>query len=297
MDAINNYQKTQARLESQNKYIEQQLTLLSRYISAHQRQDMPTEIKRIVQNHSKRLSFSSKITSFSSKFTSNDEEEETKKVFKTGVSAPNLFSKISKEEVLNAMNKDRSTPESDRKNFLMRKSQSVHSGLISNNLKNYPLKVLEEKTEDYKRSDSFRDRSDLKESLKELGNKNTGFFASTHEQIRQERLFEQQLKHDFDENLKKLDEKIEPKSYIDDVNLFQGRKSMSLNLKPRAHDAKDDSGFVTPLSPNDDRKDETQSIVSHPLSDCDVDIKFDGQSTKLKQIRPFKHPISATKNT
>ncbi|XP_063836449.1 TBC1 domain family member 1 [Ostrinia nubilalis] len=293
MDAITNYQKSQARLESQNKQLEQQLTLLSRYISAHQRQDMPAEIKRIVQNHSKRLSFSSKISSFSSKFTSNDEEEESKKVFKTGVSAPNLFSKISKEDVMNAVNRDR-TPENDRKSFIMRKSQSVHSGLIANNLKNYPLKVLEEKTEDNRRSDSFRDRADLKDSLKELGKKNTGFFASTHEQIRQERLFEQQLKHDFDENLKKLDEKIENKSYIDDLNLFQGRKSMSLNLKPREH--KDDSGFVTPLSP-DDKREDTHSVVSHPLSDCDVDIKFDGQSTKLKQIRPFKHLVTATKDT
>ncbi|KAL0809340.1 hypothetical protein ABMA28_011547 [Loxostege sticticalis] len=297
MDAINNYQKTQARLEAQNKLMEQQLTLLIRYISAHQRQEMPAEIKRIVQNHSKRLSFSSKITSFSSKFTSNDEEEETKKVFKTGVSAPNLFSKITKEEVLNAMNRERSTPESDRKIFLMKKSQSVHSGLIANNLKNYPLKVLEEKTEDYKRSDSLRDKTDLKDTLKELGKKNSGFFASTHEQIRQERLFEQQLKHEFDDNLKKLDVKIEPKSYLDDVNLFQGRKSMSLNLKPRPHDPKDDSGFVTPLSPNDDKKEDAHSVISHPLSDCDVDIKFDGQSTKLKQIRPIKNPISATKDT
>lgn len=297
MDAINNYQKTQARLEAQNKLMEQQLTLLSRYISAHQRQEMPAEIKRIVQNHSKRLSFSSKITSFSSKFTSNDEEEETKKVFKTGVSAPNLFSKITKEEVLNAMNRERSTPESDRKIFLMKKSQSVHSGLIANNLKNYPLKVLEEKTEDYKRSDSLREKTDLKDTLKELGKKNSGFFASTHEQIRQERLFEQQLKHEFDDNLKKLDVKIEPKSYLDDVNLFQGRKSMSLNLKPRPHDPKDDSGFVTPLSPNDDKKEDAHSVISHPLSDCDVDIKFDGQSTKLKQIRPIKNPISATKDT
>lgn len=289
MDAITNYQKTQARLETQNKAMEQQLTLLSRYISAH-RQDMPAEIKRIVQNHSKKISFGSKISSFSSKFTSNDEEEESKKVFKSGVSAPNLFSKLTKEEVLNAMNRERSTPESDRKSFMMKKSQSVHSGLIANNLKNYPLKVLEEKTEDYRRSDSYRGDI-LKDSLRELGKKNSGYFASTHEQIRQERLFEQQLKHDFDENLKKLDEKIEPKSYIDDINLFQGRKSISLNLKPSKMDSKDDSGFVTPLSPNEnERRDDSVSTVSHPLSDCDVDIKFDGQSTKLKQIRPIKHP-------
>lgn len=287
MDAITNYQKSQARLESQTKAMEQQLILLSRYISAH-RQDMPVEVKRIVQTHCKRLSFGSKISSFSSKFTSNEEDEDNRKVFKTGVSAPNLFSKITKEEVLNAMNKDRNTPESDRK-FVMKKSQSVHSGLIANNLKNYPLKVLEEKHEDYRRADSIRGDI-LKENLKELGKKNAGYFASTHEQIRQERLFEQQLKHDFDENLKKLDEKIEPKSYLDDINIFQGRKSMSLNLKPTKIDAKDDSGFVTPLSPNDSEKHDSISLISHPLSDCDVDIKFDGQSTKLKQIRPLKHP-------
>ncbi|CAG9794541.1 unnamed protein product [Diatraea saccharalis] len=295
MDAITNYQKAQIRLETQNKTMEQQLTLLSRYISANHRQEVPAEIKRIIQSHCKRVPFSSKITSFSSKFTSNEEDsEESKKVFKTGISAPNLFARISKEDVVNAVTRDK-TPENDRKLFIMKKSQSVNSGLIANNLKNYPLKVLEEKSEiGDKRTENYRDA--LKDSLKELGKKNTGFFASTHEQIRQERLFEQQLKNHFDENLKKLDEKIEPKSYIDDLNMFQSRKSMSLNLQTKDRGGKD-SGFVTPMSPADDRREDSMSVVSHPLSDVDVDIKFDGQSTKLKQIRPFKQQTFIGKHT
>jgi hypothetical protein len=281
MDAITSYQKSHARLETQNKFMEQQLTLLSRYISSHQRQDTPAEIKKIVQTYSKR-SFGSKITSFSSKFIPNEEEEDPKKIYKSGLSSPNLFSKISKEELFNAINREKNTPESDRK-FVMKKSMSVQSGLIANNLKNYPLKVLDEKSEnEYRKTESFRNDM-LKESLKELGKRSSGYFASTHEQIQQERLFEQQLKHDFDENLKKLDEKLQP-SFIDDLNLFQGRKTMSLNLNSNVN--KDDSGFVTPLTPNEDKKDSVS--ISHPLSDCDVDIKFDGQSTKLKQIRPMK---------
>ncbi|XP_068622154.1 TBC1 domain family member 1 [Battus philenor] len=287
MDAINNYQKTQARLEAQNKSMEQQLTLLSRYITNH-RQDVPVEVKRVIQNYSKKLSFSSKI--FSTKFVAN-EEEDPKKNFKTGASAPNLFSKISKEDVMNAANRERnkSSPDTDRKHFMLKKSQSIHSGLIAQ--KHYPMKVLDEKSE----NQQFRTEI-ISESLRELGKKNSGFFANTHEQIRQERLFEQQLKHDFDENLKRLDQKLSP-SYIDDLNMFQSKKSMSLNLKPNVtvQDVKlNDSGFVTPLSPPDsDRKDDNVSIISHPLSDCDVDIKFDGQSTKLKQIRPLRHHDAA----
>ncbi|KAM3955655.1 PTB_TBC1D1_like and TBC domain-containing protein plx [Aphomia sociella] len=296
MDAITNYQKTQARLEVQNKTMEQQLTLLSRYMSTYHRQEMPHEIKKIVQNHSKKLSFSSKITSFSSKFTSNDDEVE-KKIFKTGVSSPNLFSKISREDVLNAANMEKMPVEGERK-FIMKKSQSVHSGLIGNNLKNYPLKVLEEKSEyGQRRSDSFRTDSILSEDLKELGRKNSGFFANTHEQIRQERMFEQQLKHDFDENLKRTDNRDTPNSYIDDLSIFQSRKSMSLNLKPvvKAQELKlNDSGFVTPFSPNDSERRDDVSTISHPLSDCDVDITFDGQSTKLKQIRSSKPSNSLT---
>lgn len=281
MDAITSYQKNQARLENHSKSLGQQLTLLSRYVTAHHKQDIPVEIKKIVQNHSKKISFSSKLLKFSS---NEDEENDPKKNFKSGISAPNLFAKISREEVMNAMNKEKSL-DNDRRQFMMKKSQSVHSGLIANNLKQIPLGVLEEKAE-MKRSESFR-TDILTESLRELGKKNSGFFANTHEQIRQERLFEQQLKHDFDENLRRYDKQIESKSYIDDLSIFQNRKSMSLNLKSKELESKIDSGFVTPLSP-DDKKDDTCSVVSHPLSDCDVDIKFDGQSTKLKQIRPLK---------
>lgn len=284
MDAITSYQKNQVRLENHSKLSEQQLTLLSRFISTHHKQEMPVEIKKIIQNYAKRITFSSKLL----KFTSNDDEDnDPKKNFKTGVSAPNLFAKITREEVMNAMNKEKSL-ENDRRQFLMKKSQSVHSGMIVNNLKQVPLKVLDEKPE-MKRSESFR-TDILTESIKELGRKNTGFFASTHEQIRQERLFEQQLKHDFDENLKRYDKQMEAKSYLDDISIFQNRKSMSLNLQSKELESKIDSGFVTPLSP-DDKKDDTCSVVSHPLSDCDVDIKFDGQSTKLKQIRPLKSNI------
>lgn len=284
MDAITSYQKNQARLESHNKLLEQQLTLLSRFITAHHKQEMPAEIKKISQNYGKKISFSSKLL----KFTQNDDEDnDPKKNFKTGASAPNLFAKISRDEVMNAMNKEKSL-ENDRRQFMMKKSQSVHSGLIANNLKQVPLRALDEKPE-VKRSESFR-TDILSESIKELGRKNTGFFASTHEQIRQERLFEQQLKHDFDENLKRYDKQMETKSYLDDISIFQTRKSMSLNLQSKALESKIDSGFVTPLSP-DDKKDDTSSIISHPLSDCDVDIKFDGQSTKLKQIRPLKSNV------
>lgn len=257
MDAITNYQKNQTRLESINKSMEQQLTMLSRFIANYNKQEMPIEIKKIVQNHSKRLSFSSKL--FSTKFASTDEE----KLYKTGVSTPNLFAKINKDEFLK---KELESSEKDRKHFIMKKSLSVQSGLIAPNVK--PLKVLEEKNE-------------IQDNLKELGKK-TNFFANTHEQIRQERQFEKQLKHDFDENLKKLDTKLSPKSYMDDLNIFQSRKSVSLNITSD----KQDSGFVTPLTP--EQKIDSCSTISHPLSDVDVDIKFDGQSTKLKQIRSTK---------
>ncbi|KAI8433380.1 hypothetical protein MSG28_015421 [Choristoneura fumiferana] len=224
-----------------------------RYISAHQRQEMPTEIKKIVQNHSKKISFGSKI--FSSKFTLNDDDDDPKKNFKTGISAPNLFAKITKEDVYNAANRDKKSPELDKKHFLSKKSQSV------NNLKPFPLKVLEEKSEDMKRTESFRNNNALSESLNELGRKNTGYFANTHEQIRRERLFEQQLKHDFDENLKKSNIKIAPKD--DDLSIFQSRRSMSLNLGPKTLEPKFDSGFVTPISP--EKKEDTSSVISHPL--------------------------------
>lgn len=281
MDAINSYQKNQARLETHSKLLEQQLTVLSRFVLTHHKQEMPADIKKITQNYGKKISFSSKLL----KFTQNDDEDnDPKKNFKTGASAPNLFAKISRDEVMNAMNKEKSL-ENDRRQFMMKKSQSVHSGLIANNLKQIPLRALDEKAE-MKRSESFRNDI-LSESIKELGRKNTGFFANTHEQIRQERLFEQQLKHDFDENLKRYDKQMETKSYLDDISIFQTRKSMSLNLQSKELESKIDSGFVTPLSP-DDKKDDTSSVISHPLSDCDVDIKFDGQSTKLKQIRPLK---------
>ncbi|CAH0712833.1 unnamed protein product, partial [Brenthis ino] len=283
MDAIENYQKTQSRLETHNKLMEQQLTLLSRYISAHHKQDIPNEIKKIIQNYSKRLSFSSKIIT---KLTSNDEEEDSRKNFKQGMSTPNLFYKTTKEEVLNAVNKDRSE---DRRHFLMKKSQSVHSGLIAN--RHVPLKILEEKPQELRR-DSLRIENLANDNIRDLGRKTSNYFASTHRQIEQERLFEQQLKHDFDENLKKLDEKLtkqlSPKSYLDDLGIFQSKKSMSLNLNAKTEKS-NDSGFVTPLSPKDDNKCDSVSTISHPLSDCDVDIKFDGQLTKLKQIRPLKH--------
>uniref|UniRef100_A0A2A4J9H3 Rab-GAP TBC domain-containing protein n=1 Tax=Heliothis virescens TaxID=7102 RepID=A0A2A4J9H3_HELVI len=275
MDAITNYQKTQTRLETQNKSLEQQLTLLSRYISAHHKQDIPIEIKKIVQNHSKKLSF--KI--FSTKFSNDQPEvEDPRKNFKTGISSPNLFAKIREDSPKDI--------EHERRQFMMKKSQSVHSGLIAN-MKNYQLKVLDEKNENHK-------TENITDSLKELGKKHSGFFASTHEQIRQERLFEHQLKNNFDENLRKLDEKLNeklnPTSYIDDLSIFQSRKSMSLNLQQGKDGKVGDSGFVTPLSP-DEKKEDSCSTISHPLSDVDVDIKFDGQSTKLKQIRPIKHAV------
>ncbi|KPI96272.1 TBC1 domain family member 1 [Papilio xuthus] len=287
MAAIDNYEKTQARLEQQNKALEQQLALLSRHLAAQR--DLPPDVRRVIQPYAKKLSFSSKI--FSNKFAS-EEDDDPKRNFKTGTSAPNLFSKTSKEEVMSAVSREstKSYPDADRRHFMMKKSQSIHSGLIAP--RNYAMKVLDEKPETQQQ---FRSEI-LSESLRELGRKSSGFFANTHEQIRQERLFERQLKHDFDENLKKPDPKLTPTSYLDDLNLFQSRKSMSLNLTPstKVQETKSsDSGFVTPLSPaeaerREERGEEVSSVVSHPLSDCDVDIKFDGQSTKLKQIRPLR---------
>ncbi|XP_038219797.1 uncharacterized protein LOC119838062 [Zerene cesonia] len=297
MEALTNYQKTQSRLETQNKLMEQHLTILSRHIT--NKNDSPAEIKKIAQNYTKKLSFSSKITSLT-KFATNDDDDEKSSKQK---SAPNLFAKTSKEDVMNAMNR----MNEDRRHFLMKKSQSVHSGLIANR-----LKILEEKEPDGPGKCSLNDGSRRVEGARkhsltdalfqDLGKRNSGFFASTHEQIRQERLYEQQLKHNFDENLRKLESNdsentSEQSSDIFDVktdlkrdlNEFQSRKSMSLNFH-----GKSDSGFVTPLTPDkelSDRKDETASIISHPLSDCcsDIDVKFDGQSTKLKQIRPIRH--------
>lgn len=279
MDAIENYQKTQSRLETHNKIMEQHLTLLSRYIST-QHKELPIEIKKIIQNYNKRLSFGSKIIT---KLTSNEDEEDTKK-YKQGLSTPNLFSKTSKDDVLNAIN----NRNEDRKHFMMKKSQSVHSGLIAN--KHFPLKVLEEQPKEIRR-DSLRIENLANDNIRDLGRKQSNLVSSTHEQIQQERLFEQQLKHDFDENLKKLDEtltkKLSPKSYLDNLAIFQSKKSMSLNLG--TNDKGSDSGFVTPLSPKESKYNDSISCISHPLSDCDVDIKFDGQLTKLKQIRPLRH--------
>ncbi|XP_061381671.1 TBC1 domain family member 1 isoform X2 [Danaus plexippus] len=268
MNAIENYQKTQTTLENQNKTMEQHLTLLSRYISAH-KQDLPPEIRRIANVYCKKLSFGSKIIT---KFTSNDDDGD-KKSYKQGISAPDLFARTSREEVLDAMKND------ERRSI--KKSQSVHL-LVQ---KHYPLKVLEEKSETPKR-DSLRIENIANETIRDLGKRTSGYINDSHEQIQQERLFERQLKHDFDENLRKLDEKLTTKSYLDDISIFQSKKSMSLNLRPK--EEKTDSGFVTPMSPADNRND-SSSLTSHPLSDCDVDIKFDGQLTKLKQIRPFRN--------
>lgn len=266
MDALTTYQNSQNKLESQMKVMEHQLATLSKYLTLHHK-DLPQELKKITQNYTKRITFGSKITSFSSKFTSSEDEENDKepKTIKTQASTPNLFLKINKDEMLNAANKDKSktSPEPDkRSNFTMKKSHSVHSGLIANNLKQ------------------------SKANVKDVTNNN-----DVLEQIQQERLFEKQLKHDFDENLKKLDAKITNRtSYLDDIDILGTKRGLSLNLNKKSEErniikSTDDSGFVTPMSPND--KTDDASVVSHPLSDCDVDIKFDGQSTKLKQIRPI----------
>lgn len=277
MDTITSYQKNQARLEAINKSLEQQLTFLSRYISA-QKHETPPEIRKIVQNHSKRLSFSTKL--FTTKFSSNEDEERR---LKSQMSTPNLFANTKPEKPVET----KESPEKEKR-FIMKKSQSVHSGLIAR-----PLKVLEELNETQKDSKK-------------------PYFVNTHEQIQQERLFEQQLKNSFDESLKKFDEKqqindylgeklqsdnsfdeklkkldakLSPTSYMNDLTIFQSRKSMSLNIDTNKISDTKDSGFVTPISP--DKKTDSSSTISHPLSDCDVDIKFDGV-TKLKQIRPLR---------
>lgn len=275
MDALTNYQKQQARLETTNKLMEQQLSILSKYIASHHRIDMPMEIKKIVHNNSKRLSFSSKI--FSGKFS--NEEEDPRRNFKQGISSPNLFSKNREESVTPKQN----SPELDKR-FTMKKSQSVNSGLITK------LRVLDETSENVEHR-----RESITESLKELIKKKDN--ATTEEQILTERLFEQQLKHDFDENLRKSNNKstektdeLSPTSYLDDLKIFQARKSMSLNLKPPKVDSLQDSGFTTPLSPERSR-DDCSSVISHPLSDCDVDIKFDGHSTVLPQKKRLKNCI------
>ncbi|GBP66213.1 TBC1 domain family member 1 [Eumeta japonica] len=262
IETINNYHNNQSRMETQLRTMEQQLTALSKYMSSHQK-DLPADIKKIIQLYNRKQSFSSKI--FSSKFNDPNDEDQRKNP-KTGMSTPNLFSKVTKEEVIEAI-RNNDLMELDKKSqFSMKKSQSVHSGLIANTTKTYPLKVLEEKTE-------------FEERLLEL-KKNTNL-----ELIAQERLFEQKLKRDFDENLKRLDAKLSQK--LDEMDTNQNRRAMSLNIAPGE---RADSGFVTPLSP-DREKDDNVSVTSHPLSDCDVEIKFDGQSTKLKQIRPAARQV------
>lgn len=275
MDAITNYHKNQMKLETFNKSLEQQLALLSRFISAHHKQDLPVDIKRIVQTHSKKLSFKIFSTKFANSEEEKDEKQDPRKNFKSGLSSPNLFARNTREDSPKDI-------ENERRQFMMKKSQSVHSGLIAN-MKNSQLKALEEKSEGQR-------IINITDSLNDLGKKHSGFFANTHEQIRQERWSEHQLKNNFDENLRKtLDEKLMPQSYIDDLSIFQSKKSMSLNLNSKKDGKVNDSGFVTPLSPDNDKKNDSCSTISHPLSDCDVDIKFDGQSTKLKQIRPIRN--------
>nr|XP_037875200.1 TBC1 domain family member 4 isoform X2 [Bombyx mori] len=253
MEAIENYQKSQARLEAANKSIEQQLTLLSRYVSAHQRADLPQEIKRIVQSHSKRLSFGSKM------FSSRTAEEDERRTHK-GISTPNLFAKTNKEDVA-----EKYSPENDRRRFTMKKSLSVHSGLTKN-----PLKALDE------RSENERNGNDegLSCALKELNGKVSGGLAARSD------------RHPQPSSELPSQGETRSGSYIDDLLLFQSRKCMSLNLSPNIEKSGSksiDSGFATPLSP-----DRNSGPVSHPLSDCDVEIKFDGHSTKLKQIRPLR---------
>lgn len=284
MEALTKYQSNQAKLESQVKTMEQHLSLISRFLIVYQKQELPGEIKKIVQLYNKKTSFGSKIFA-STRHNSTEDDEDPKKNFKTGVSAPNLFAKISKEEVYNAMNKEKSkiSPENEnRKHFMMKKSQSVHSGLIANQ-RQFPLKVLEESNEvDTKKTDSLID------NLNHIGKKNGGL--NTQQQITQERLFEKKLKMDFDENLKKSDGKLAPTSYMDDLSIFQSRKSMSLNFNTKIvkNEPKiTDSGFTTPVTPFEEKKDDNVSIISHPLSDCDIEIKFDGHSTALNKKKPI----------
>lgn len=198
---------------------------------------------------------------------------------------------------------------------------------IPTNLKGYPLRVLDEDSEyedKPKNMDNFDTLSDFyisdtssitSETTSNISvdedkqKKGSKFFANSHELIRKEKLQAEQLKKDFDENLRKLDSRLSPnKSNPSNLSIntnIQADKNINLNLDHK--NLSGDSGLGTPVSPPNDKlspehnfttKEEIKNnntIVNHPLIGADVDIKFEVQNTKLKSLRPtrFGNPFSS----
>lgn len=243
------------------------------------------------------------------------------------------------------------------------KDPQVLTNKITSTLKAYPLRVLDEDSEYHEHLDkpktnkniemlkssnlsdassicssvSSGGRSQLSENLMQNidspRSKTSGFFAHSHEQIRQEKLQAEQLKRDFDENLKRLDARLSPNLSFKDKSVsspisnsffsssFVSSSEVSKKLNESTVDSvkKDqfdfegkvtisnaDSGLGTPLSPNEKNlispegkmqdKQLIQDVANHPLG-CDMDIKFDVQSSKLKSIRPLKVLPVGTRNS
>lgn len=273
MDAITVYQTANARLDCQAKFFEQQLAILSKFLLAHHKAELPPELKKITQPYAKKHTFTAKISNFSSRFTSSDDHDSAKS---GGASSPNLFSEVSPEDMMRAGQSDKTkTPENDRRNqFSMNKSQSAHSGLVANR----PT-TSDGRTENAARR-PFR-----------------GIFDRTsyNSQIEQERMFEQELKHNFDENLKRSDSKLNTpvEEEDDDDQLFKNHNPtpVSVNKEPEATVAHGD--VAASLPPPETRQD---VCISHPLSDCDVEIKYDGQVTQLKKFQPSKNKPAEDKD-
>lgn len=244
------------------------------------------------------------------------------------------------------------------------KDPQVLTNKITSTLKAYPLRVLDEDLEYHEhldkpktnkniemlKSSNLSDASSIGSSISSGGrsqlsenlmqnidsprSKSSSFFAHSHEQIRQEKLQAEQLKRDFDENLKRLDARLSPNlsftdksvsspisnsSFLSSSFVSSSEVSKKLNESTVNTVKKDqfdfngkvsisntDSGLGTPLSPNEKNlispegklqdKHLIQDVVNHPLG-CDMDIKFEVQSSKLKSIRPLKVLPVGTRNS
>lgn len=235
--------------------------------------------------------------------------------------------------------------EKKRQFLSMKKSQSCNAGLmtpsendqkiqkqnsgaaavpkIPPNLKGYPLRVLDEDSEyedkpksannfdtlsNFYISDTSSIVSDSTSNISaddDKPKKGSKFFANSHELIRKEKLQAEQLKKDFDENLRKLDSRLSPNKSNPSILNINTDKTINLNLDHK--NLSGDSGLGTPVSPPNDKlspehtfteKEEIKSntLVNHPLIGADVDVKFEVQNTKLKSLRPirFGNPFSRT---
>lgn len=262
-------------------------------------------------------------------------EKVTKKpsILKTGLSTPNLFNKdpnkVTQQPKISETEKQ--ALEKKRQYLSMKKSQSCNAGLMVSNkqevqtvnpvqklpatFRGYPLKVLDEDSEyDEKmavnnfealRSSNFSDASSIGSDVTNLSGdegrqqrKTSKFFANSHELIRQEKLQAEQLKRDFDDNLRKLDSRLSPNNSTNKKNVVicHPLAGDDVKLALDSRNLSGDSGLGTPVSPPSDKlipensfcmkKDD--DVVNHPLVGCDVDVKFDVHATKLKSLRPIR---------